>query len=88
MVLTPSTSSRRAVGRATTKAVVRGLEIYGPHAIGFMLFVLPAACVTSASYLLFGKQVAAGVVAIAFSLGVGGLFRSAWPTKMRSRTRR
>jgi hypothetical protein len=63
------------MGRAGTAAVVTGLEIYGPHAIGFVLFAFPAAGIAGLVYALFGVKVAATVVGVFLSLGFGAVHR-------------
>ena len=87
MVFKPSKSARRAMGRAGTAAVVTGLEIYGPHAIGFVLFAFPAAGIAGLAYALFGTKVAASVVGIFLSLGFGVVLRHGWREK-KLRTKR
>ncbi|HEX6782549.1 MAG TPA: hypothetical protein VF125_11035 [Solirubrobacterales bacterium] len=64
-----------------TEAIVTGLEIYGPHALGFLLFAVPAAGTTAAAYLLSGEKVAASVASAVLSMGFGALLRQAWMAK-------
>lgn len=81
MAFMPSKSARRAVGRATRTACVAGIEVYGPHAFGFVFFALPAALVAGIAYALFGARTGAGVVGIALSLGIGAVARQSWKEK-------
>jgi len=77
----PSKRARKAVGQAITQAIVTGLEIYGPHALGFILFAVPAAVTTGVAYLLAGETAAASVATAVLSVGFGALLRQAWIAK-------
>jgi hypothetical protein len=78
MAWKPSKSSRRAMGRAFTQAVVKALETYGPHAFGFALFVIPAVGFIGLAFLFLGEQMAVQVTGLLLSLGLGVLLRAAW----------
>jgi hypothetical protein len=56
-------NTRKALGKASTDAAVEGIQIYGPHAFGLILFAIPV--------ILVGL-VAHGALGVSSGLSISG----------------
>ncbi len=69
----PRTQTRKALGKASTQAAVEGLLLYGPHAVGLMIFAIPVLVIWIVSHGVFGvpSLVSAPGAGIAVGLKAG-----------------
>lgn len=67
-LMVPGKMSRREIGKATTEAVVEGLRLYGPHALGFFFFSFVAVVAVAALHFALGVPLLIGIPGVALGL--------------------
>jgi hypothetical protein len=70
--MVPGKRARREIGKAGTSAVVEGLRLYGPHALGFFFFAFIAIS-AAAMVLVLGVPLIIGVPGIALSIALSAV---------------
>jgi len=75
--MVPRKRSRRAIGKATTDAVIDGLRLYGPHAVGFFFFAFIAVASAAVIHLMLGVPLVIGIPGVAFSVALSAIVQIA-----------
>lgn len=86
--MVPRKKSRRAIGNASTKALVDGLHIYGPHALGFFLFSFVGVVAIGVGHKFFGIPLATSISGVGISLALGAVTQIARSHRARTRNGR
>jgi hypothetical protein len=76
------------LGKAGTEAAVEGVQIYGPHAIGLMIFAVPVVMVGVVAQGVFGVPSAISVPGTGIAIGVKAGFPSLVAMLGRRKTRK
>jgi hypothetical protein len=84
----PRAKTRKALSKASTDAAVEGIQIYGPHAVGLVLFAIPVMLVGLVAHNALGVPSGLSISGTVLAIGL----RAAAPALMswlaRTKTRK